>query len=566
MNGKYFIGSKALSANTYKAYEPITQVVLWVDNNNCYVAGTDAGTVLEADCPYANQEMADALLDSMSGYVYEPLEAEGARLSPVAELGDGITVNGVYSQLAYQNIRFSTGEVMDVAAPGGGEVLHEYQVEGELTKDFEHKLAETHSEIIKTAEEIRLEVENEIEGLSSSISVQIDSIESTVQGQNGQISQIQQTVDSVSSTVSGLDNQVSSIEQYVDSITLSVSNGSTSSTISLQAGSATISSQTISMNGLVTFTGLESGTTTINGACIKTGLIDADRLNLTGSITFGDLSSTVQNDINDAYTMAQNAQWDAQDAVSTVSGWTYSGTTYIDGSKIMAGTVMASELQGGVIDILDSGEDIAGSFTVTPASSSDAAIELQSYGALRLLANDGAVYIQNGNNDGIEFNDGMLSIGSDIVPSNDGLYLLGAEFLEWVAVYANRVVQSNSMVYGGGPSVASDRQAKEEINYNISKYDELFDALRPVSFKYINGTSGRTHLGLIAQDVEDSMTAVGISSQDFAGLVKDPAYDKEGQVIDGTYNYYLRYDEFLPMCIQRIKQLEARIMALEATA
>lgn len=44
------------------------------------------------------------------------------------------------------------------------------------------------------------------------------------------------------------------------------------------------------VNTCVTFKGLEEGTTTINGACIKTGMIDAQYLNLTGQITFDDLS------------------------------------------------------------------------------------------------------------------------------------------------------------------------------------------------------------------------------------------------------------------------------------
>lgn len=152
---------------------------------------------------------------------------------------------------------------MDVAAPGSDETLHEYKTEGQTTKQFTHQIAETRSLISKTSEEILLEVSNEIQGLSSSFTVQLNSIKSQV---------------------SGLDGQVSSIEQYVDSITLSVSNGSTSSTIQLKAGSATIASQTIQMNGLVTFTGLANGTTTINGGCIQTGQVSANYIHLGGKM------------------------------------------------------------------------------------------------------------------------------------------------------------------------------------------------------------------------------------------------------------------------------------------
>ena len=143
----------------------------------------------------------------------------------------------------------------------------------------------------------------------------------------------------------------------------------------------------VKIDGLVTITnGLENGTTTIDGACIKTGKIDAQYLNLTGAITFGDLDSSAQGKINTAQstansakTAASNAQSTADSAQSTadsaytratnaenaVDRWTYGSTTYIDGSKIMTGTVMASDLLGGSVGLLDSNEDVVGSIDIT---------------------------------------------------------------------------------------------------------------------------------------------------------------------------------------------------------
>ena len=277
MNGKVFVGQKALSLTEYDKAAPITGVILWVDDENCYEAGDETGTVIEQDCPYASQEMANNLLVTLQGYSYQGLEANGAKVSPIAELGDGITVDGLYTQIAYQNIRFSTGSVMDVAAPGSNEVLHEYKTDGETTKKFTHQIAETRSTISKTAEEIRLEVENELNGLSSSFTVQLDSIQSEVRGLGGQVSTISQTVSSISSTVSGLDNQVSSIEQKIDNITLSVDNGDSSSTLTISADGTELDSATIRFRGMVTFEDLEgNGTTSINGNNLMTGTVAAD--------------------------------------------------------------------------------------------------------------------------------------------------------------------------------------------------------------------------------------------------------------------------------------------------
>jgi hypothetical protein len=50
---------------------------------------------------------------------------------------------------------------------------------------------------------------------------------------------------------------------------------------------------TINLDGYVTFEGLAGGTTTIDGACIKTGKINADRLQLTGAISWSDLDVEV---------------------------------------------------------------------------------------------------------------------------------------------------------------------------------------------------------------------------------------------------------------------------------
>lgn len=564
MNGSVYVGQKALSLTEYEKTAPISGVILWVDDENCYEAGDETGTVIEKDCPYASQEMANSLLATLQGYSYQGLEANGAKVSPIAELGDGLTVDGLYTQLAYQNIRFSTGEVMDVAAPGSDETLHEYKTEGQTTKQFTHQIAETKSLISKTSEEILLQVENELEGLSASFSVQLDSITSQITGLdgqmssitqtvssitsqitgiNGEISSIEQTVSSITSRVSGLEGDYSSIEQYVDSLTLTVSNGSTSSTIQLKAGSTTISSQNITMSGLVTFTGLSNGTTTINGACIKTGTIDADRLNLTGAITFDDLSNSVRNDINDAYSMAEDAQSTANDTADTVGGWTYRGTTYIDGSSIMTGTVRASTLEGGEILLLDGNGDTAAYFTLEGASSySGRALSIDS-GAIAIQAQAGDIYLESGDGSAMQLSD-TCRFTADISPNRAGSWSCGTSDRPWSDVYAEN-----------GTIQTSDENQKNSIEPLPEKYVAMLDQITPKRYKLNDGTSGRYHVGFIAQDVEQAMTLAGIDSTEFGGWIQDK--DDEGNPI-----YMLRYNEFIAILWAKIQQLESRLEAM----
>lgn len=289
MNGSVYVGQKALSLTEYEKTAPISGVILWVDDDNCYEAGDETGTVIEQDCPYASQEMANSLLATLQGYSYQGLEANGAKVSPIAELGDGLTVNGLYTQLAYQNIRFSTGEVMDVAAPGSDETLHEYKTEGQTTKQFTHQIAETKSLISKTSEEILLQVENELEGLSSSFSVQLDNITGRVNGLDGEFSELSLTLDGLTVT---------------DSTGKTVINGSMIQTSNLYVNAANIS-----------------------------GTLQANQINLTGAITWGDLDSEVEDRINDAYNTAYDNQLPD-----------YIKSTYIDSTRIESPEIYGGEI------------------------------------------------------------------------------------------------------------------------------------------------------------------------------------------------------------------------------
>lgn len=79
--------------------------------------------------------------------------------------------------------------------------------------------------------------------------------------------------------INDLGSKYADINTKVGSLTINVTNGTTSSTIKLKAGSTELSSQTIQMSGLVKFSDLStSGSTTINGANIMTGTISADQI------------------------------------------------------------------------------------------------------------------------------------------------------------------------------------------------------------------------------------------------------------------------------------------------
>ena len=144
-----------------------------------------------------------------------------------------------------------------------------------------------------------------------------------------------------------------------------------------------------------------------------------------------------------------------------------------------------------------------------------------------------------------------LSAGGDLVvsgsaaPSVDGAGSLGFSDYRWSVLYAQT-----------GTISTSDREKKTDISYALERYDALFEKLRPASYRLKDGASGRTHTGLIAQDVEQALVECGLTGQDFAAFVRTPR-------TDGGADYGLRYEELVALCIRQIQMLRARVRKLE---
>lgn len=380
MSDKVFLGTRMAQLDTSPSLAPVSKVILAVDSENAYIAGDDTGRTIEVTCPYGTQEMANNILAALSSYTYTPAMAQDAILDPAAEIGDGLTMGGVYTVLAQSTLTFDGLMTSDAGAPGQAEQESEYKYQSPVIADIKWQLAETRSLISKTSEEILLQVENELEGLSSSFSVQLGQIQSQVTGLDGQMSSITQTVSSITSRVDGLEGDFTEVSVTLDGLTVTD----------------------------------ETGETVINGSKIQTknlfvsaanitGTLTANQINLTGAITWGDLAIDSKNQITSAqdtarsaYQIASNAN-DTADAIgNTVSAWTYQGSTYIDGSKIMTGTVMASKLLGGTVGLLASDQTVVGSLDIAYTTTGIGLGITSRYGGMQLRATGGNIYIESG--------------------------------------------------------------------------------------------------------------------------------------------------------------------------
>lgn len=126
MSDKLYLGREVSSFASSPTFTPWSRVVIWYDDEKCFTAGDNTGRTLEVDCPWATQQMANNLLASVKDVRYTPYEAAGALLDPAAELGDGVTINGVYGMLASIDVDADAMFAPDISAPGEEEIDHEY--------------------------------------------------------------------------------------------------------------------------------------------------------------------------------------------------------------------------------------------------------------------------------------------------------------------------------------------------------------------------------------------------------------------------------------------------------
>ena len=110
----------------------------------------------------------------------------------------------------------------------------------------------------------------------------------------------------------------------------------------------------------------------------------------------------------------------------------------------------------------------------------------------------------------------------------------------------------------------SDANLKNTPTSFDERYYRLAEMLNFKLFRFNDGTSGRFHSGLFAQEVEECMAECGISMEEYAIVCIDQTEDENGnnQVI-----HSLRYDEINNLMNwytrERIRRQDARLQALE---
>ena len=457
MSEKYYVGNDITSFSDNGKYKPISRVTLLVDDENSLTAGDDTGMEIVASCPHATQSMVNSLLQTMRGYQYQAYEAGAANIDPAAELGDGVTVCGVYSPLS--KIIDNGRGYADISSPGEMEMEDEYPSEGYIAQEFNRKIAETRSAITKTSEEIKLEIQ-------------------------------------------GVDGRVSTLQLTLDGVTITGSDGVTR-----------IKGGMIQANS-VTATQIDATNLKVAAANI-TGTLTASQIQAS-SIYVGDLAD------GSSYATKTYVQNNAGLSASEVDD---AIATYIDGTSITA-----ESLRGRTVDLLASATRSIGSIELVYTSTGYGMSINTDYGGVQ-ISSGGNVFISSVYNTRIQLDEDAAKLGPSVWATN------------------------GTVIYD------SDRNVKNSIDYDLSRYRQFLLDLKPCRFKYNEGQSGRYHIGMIAQDVEQSLYDNGIDSTEFSGWCKAPVRDEEHNIVG--YTYGLRYDAIIPLNTMMIQELVKRLDAIE---
>lgn len=190
-----------VSFDKAEQFDGFSKVIIIVSDEIEYSAGTETGRTLTLNCPWGTQEIANNILESIRGFRYQPMTADGALIDPSAEIGDGISANGVYSGIYSLDINYNSNLPADVSAPADEELYEEHtyvpKSEREVTRKFLEYQAQFRIQDGKITTEVE-ERKSDTKSIRATLEVQADQITAKVNKNDGSSSTFGWALDTAS--------------------------------------------------------------------------------------------------------------------------------------------------------------------------------------------------------------------------------------------------------------------------------------------------------------------------------------------------------------------------------
>ena len=180
---------------------------------------------------------------------------------------------------------------------------------------------------------------------------------------------------------------------------------------------------------------------------------------------------------------------------------------------------------------------------------SSANSKIQSNGSLTIKHQNGDKFIHCSSNSAVElYHDGTKKLNTHpngiftagIFPFADNTHSIGSGSERFNTVFATQGINTSDK---------NEKNTIVECDLGLS----FINKLKPVSYKW-NKSDGKTHYGLIAQDIEETIKSVGKNLSDFGGI-----YKEENESMG------LAYNEIFSPLIKAVQELSAKVAALEAS-
>ena len=538
---KWFSDAMAYDADNYYSMDvncrgvSITSVIGVTDDET--LTSGDSGDSITINSPYVTQELIDSLLQGLT------IEYAGADVvllgNPCLDLMDVLTITT------------ETGEVYRVPImenqfifDGGCTSSISSFADGELSSSYTYDSAsQKYITIAKSVEGFRVEVGDLAKETMSRFDQTDEKIATEVQNAKDEASSlIEQTANSITAQVQDVKNETtSSIQQLASEISLKVDAGSVINAINVSTEGVRIDASKVNITGYVTFSDLSSnGSTTINGANITTGTIAADRI---------DVDNLVVKKLESYGAAATEYNIPRSMTLSSHGGrvYVYTGTNW-DSATYRCGLVD----QGLFANMIK-----VSTVTTDTVSCSGAG----TFGSVTTTKINGYTPINSGNISSYlpSVPSSTSGLGANVTSYNNILFGQGNadSYQKYNALSVYTFNNSNT---------SSDRRLKhdiQEIDFDIA---DVYMDFEPVQFKYNDGLYDdiKISTGLVAQDVAAAFEKNGISWEDYE-LVKvtGNTYEEQDRYTDGTH-YGINYDNMHAYHITMIQKQQKAIEALEA--
>ena len=222
-------------------------------DGNKFTAGDDSGRTLNVDSPWASQEVADYILESVYGYEYQPFTATNVIVDPSVEIGDVLNFGVSGKCCFHQNTVYGKSLVSTMGAMEEKELDHDYKYKsssswgtGRALAGLEKKQEELYDSFgveldnVRSALDVYVKETEDLQEASAALTTRVSGAETALEMNTQAIDDLQDASVEVAARVDGAEASIKLNAQNINGVASSV---------------ATIQADVVELKGRVDVTG-----------------------------------------------------------------------------------------------------------------------------------------------------------------------------------------------------------------------------------------------------------------------------------------------------------------------